>query len=209
MGLARALRAVAGCVKRETHPLPRTVLTTPVNRSHRFRPSLAVYSLRAVFNRLGGNTGMKRYPWLLSIAVLASAVGLLYAQASLTGYWVFRVSRGDGTFNDSFFELNQEGETISGRAIRGSGEAPISEGTLKDGKLHFVVSIPGRAGAVTRVVYDGESSASGKFALTVTGGRPASGDFQPSTKEAALPPARIVPPALHDVHDNGLVRTPP
>jgi alpha-galactosidase len=154
---------------------------------------------------------MKRFTWLVFTVVLASAAFYLYAQTSLTGYWVFRVPRGDGTFSESFFELKQDGDTIAGRAIRGAGEAPISEGTLKDGQLHFVVNIPGRAGAITKVVYEGQSAANGKFALTMTGARPnpSSGDFQSSTKEAALPPARIPPPALHDVPDNGLVRTPP
>jgi alpha-galactosidase len=149
---------------------------------------------------------MKRF---ICIVVLASAALCLSAQSGMNGYWAFRVSRGDGTFSESFFELKQDGDTITGRAIRGAGEAPVSEGTLNEGKLHFVVTLPGRNGATTRVVYDGQSSGSGKFSLAVTGARPASGDFLPSPKEAALPPARIPPPALHDVRDNGLVRTPP
>jgi alpha-galactosidase len=147
---------------------------------------------------------MKRF---VCIALLASAALYLSAQTSLNGYWALRVSRGDGTFAESFFELKQDGDAITGRLIRGNAETPISEVTLKDGKLRFVVANV-RNNVTTKTVYEGPAGG-GAFTRTVGNGQPTSGDFQHSTKEAAMPPTRIPPPALHNVPDNGLVRTPP
>ncbi|SRR5579871_686112 len=150
---------------------------------------------------------MRRF--ILFLPVIAAG-SILYAQTNLNGYWVFQVPRGDGTFAQSFFELTLSGDTVSGRAIRGANSTPISEGTFSGGQLHFVLAIPGRGGATTKVTYEGHESG-GKFSMTRTGQgpNPVSGEFVSSTKEAALPPAPLPLPALHDVRDNGLVRTPP
>jgi alpha-galactosidase len=148
---------------------------------------------------------MKRLTLLL-LAVLG------YAQTNLTGYWVFRAPRAnnDGTFAETFFELKQEGDIVTGRALQGTRETLISEGTFQGGTLHFVVSVAGRGGNPNRTVYDGKVSGGGAIALTRAGrGNPSSGEFVRSTKEAALPPAPLPLPALHEVKDNGLVRTPP
>ena len=63
--------------------------------------------------------------------------------------------------------------------------------------------------------YEGTEQ-NGKFAMTQSGGRggrgargPVTGDFERSTAEAAMPPAKLSLPAFHDVADNGLARTPP
>jgi alpha-galactosidase len=145
-------------------------------------------------------------------AFLASIPLLLDGQTNLTGYWVFRVPRdnNDGTFQESFFELKQEGDAVTGRALKRTGENPIVEGTFHDASLHFIASLSGQGGGPpTQTVNEGKLEVSGKFALTATGRdpRPTNGEFVRSTKEAALPPLPL--PALHDVQDNGLVRTPP
>src|SRR6266404_91495 len=157
---------------------------------------------------------MKRLIYILAATTLFLAALLVYAQSDLTGYWVFRVPRNDGTFAESFFELKQEGGLVTGRSIQGTRENPIAEGTIGDGKLHFVINLPGRSGnAGVQVIYEGASAGGGKFSLTskASAGNqtPRSGSLERSTKEATLPPAPLPLPALHDVPDNGLVRTPP
>ena len=107
---------------------------------------------------------MKRLTLLL-LAVLG------YAQTNLTGYWVFRAPRAnnDGTFAETFFELKQEGDIVTGRALQGTRETLISEGTFQGGTLHFVVSVAGRGGNPNRTVYDGKVSGGGAIALTRAG----------------------------------------
>ncbi len=148
---------------------------------------------------------MKRL--LVGSALLMTVVLALPAQTSVAGYWVFRIPRGDSTFADTFFELKQDDGAVSGRLIRGNGEAPLSEVTLKDGKLHFAVANV-RNNVTTKTVYEGPAGG-GAFTRTIGTGQTVSGEFQRSTKEAALPPAALPLPALHNVPDNGLVRTPP
>ncbi len=154
----------------------------------------------------------------MSLSVLLSALALaasaLVSQSDLSGYWVLRVPRanGDGTFQETFFELKQSGEEVTGRQLVGQRELPITEGVFKDGTLHFVLTPPGRgAGAAPlRLVYEGKLAPDGSFSLTSTGRGPApiTGRFERSSKQAALP-APLPLPALHNVPDNGLVRTPP
>ena len=108
---------------------------------------------------------------------------------NLTGYWVFRVPRdnNDGTFQESFFELKQEGEAVTGRALKGTGENPIAEGAFHDGRLHFIVSLSGQGGGPpTQTAYEGKLGVSGKFALTGTGRdpKPTNGEFVRATKES-------------------------
>ncbi|HEX7958948.1 MAG TPA: hypothetical protein VF493_03470, partial [Terriglobales bacterium] len=79
---------------------------------------------------------------------------LLLAQTDLTGFWVLRVPTGDGNFRETFFDLKQEGEKLSGRVLAGTREIPIADGTLKDGKLHFVTRI-GNGDQVRQTTYEG------------------------------------------------------
>jgi len=133
------------------------------------------------------------------------------AQNDLTGFWVFRVPTGDGNFRQSFFDLKQEGDTITGKAIQFSREVPISEGSFRDGKLRFVVEFTfGNPPQTRRVVYDGTLEGD-KLALTstTTGREPVAGTLERSRPEAALPPPRLPLPELRDLPDNGLARTPP
>src|SRR5487761_1676961 len=49
-------------------------------------------------------------------------------QPTLTGYWVLRVSNGDGTFRSTYFQLEQNGEQIKGTLLinRRTGGVPLS-----------------------------------------------------------------------------------
>ena len=134
----------------------------------------------------------------------------------LTGYWDLRTpnANNDGTFRDTYFEIQQSGEAISGSLIRRPNGIPIT-GTFKDGAIHFTSVPPApAAGAQQRfggrpVAYDG-TYADGKLTLTTQGRNGAvTAVAEKTTKEATMPPAALPLPALHDVPDNGLARTPP
>ena len=148
---------------------------------------------------------------LASITALCQEAQTAAAPSNVTGFWVFRVPTGDGNFRESFFDLKQEGDTISGEFIQGSRKLPISDGFYRDGKLHWIVNVRGGNPPQDRqVVYDG--TILGKnFQLTsqFPGRNPITGSLEPSKPEAALPPPRLPLPELHDVADNSLVRTPP
>jgi alpha-galactosidase len=138
------------------------------------------------------------------------------AQTNLTGYWVLHVPNGDGTERDTFFELNQNGETITGTVLgRGPHGTPIT-GTFKDGKLEFKTVPPTPStmapGAYVprSMLYEGAYQ-DGKLSLQTQNfrGETFPGTAEKTTREATLPPARLPLPALRDLPDNGLVRTPP
>ena len=146
---------------------------------------------------------------LLLLVLLCSVAPLLWAQTDLTGFWVFRVPTGDGNFRETFLDLKQDGEKITGKVLSGSREAPISEGTFRNGTLHVVVSF-GSGPQARQTVYEG-SVQGDKLEMTsqVTGRAPAKGTAERTNPAAALPPPRLPLPPLHDVPDNVLVRTPP
>jgi alpha-galactosidase len=138
------------------------------------------------------------------------------AQTSLAGYWVLHVDNGDGTVRDTFFELKQEGETISGTLFgRGPHGTPIV-GTFKDNQLQFKTvpqpPPPGApAGFTPRSIQYQGAYQEGKLSLQTENFHHEAlhGTAEKTTREASLPPARLPLPALHDLPDNGLVRTPP
>ena len=149
------------------------------------------------------------------LLLLAASAAFAVGQTNITGYWDFqapRTANNDSTYRQTFFELKQDGETITGRMNpNGWREMPISEGTYHNGALHFVISTPRANAAPNRIVYEGTLGQDGKFAFAsiAANGTRTPGELVRVSKEAALPPARIAPPALHDVPDNGLARTPP
>jgi len=73
----------------------------------------------------------------IAIAIVVFTSLSLLAQTDLSGFWVFRSPTGDGNFRETFFELKQTGETITGKLMFGNREIPITAGTYKEGKLHF------------------------------------------------------------------------
>src|SRR5260370_499003 len=146
---------------------------------------------------------------LLSIVLILLATPSAWAQADLSGFWVFRVPTGDGNFRETFFALKQDGEAITGKVLAGGREVAIMDGTFKNGTLQFVV-VYGTAPQTRRVVYEGTLTGE-KITLTsqASGREPFKGTAERTKPEAALPPPRLPLPDLHDVQDNGLARTPP
>jgi alpha-galactosidase len=135
---------------------------------------------------------------------------LLPAQSDVTGFWLLRVPTGDGNYRETFLDLKQVGETVTGKVLQGFRDLPISEGTFKGGKLHLVVTYRSQSQEQRRVTYDGTVEG-GKISMTVLfpGREAEAGTAERSKPEAALPPPRLPLPELHDVPGNGLARTPP
>ena len=145
---------------------------------------------------------------LLAAFLLVSA---LHAQTNIGGTWKIAVDRGDGTFENRYLQLSQSGTTISGTVVRNYSKQKIQGGRFDGKKLHFEVN-PWRD-----VIDDYDGILQGdKLQMTITTRASANshpgavhGDAVHDSGAGMQPPAYIAPPALHDVADNGLVRTPP
>ncbi|HKV29252.1 MAG TPA: glycoside hydrolase family 27 protein [Candidatus Acidoferrales bacterium] len=147
---------------------------------------------------------------LSAIFCLLLVVPFAAAQMNITGFWIFKTPTGDGNFREMFLDLKQDGENVTGKVMFGPRrEIPISDGTLRNGTLHFTVTF-GRPPQTREVTYDGTVE-DDKISLTSAfpGRAPLKGTAERGDPKVMLPPARIPPPALHDVSDNGLARTPP
>ena len=145
------------------------------------------------------------------LAFLALAIAgafWLQAQSDLSGIWVYRVPTGDGNFRETFFELKQSGETLSGTLYSGTRQLALTEASAKAGHVRFVANM-GSAATPRPTVYEGDLR-DGAIAMTAqqTGHPSTAGTAERTTREAMLPPARLPIPALHPVPDNGMVRAP-
>jgi alpha-galactosidase len=146
---------------------------------------------------------------LASTPVLLIGATNLAAQTNLSGYWVLLVPNHDGTYRKSFLQLEQTGDAISGNVLYGSRELPISNGNFQDGRLKFDVITHYRERTRT-ISYTGQMKGD-KIDMQVNfpGRSPVTGTAERTTREATLPPKPLPLPALRDLPDNGLVRTPP
>src|SRR6266478_2663533 len=128
----------------------------------------------------------------------------------LSGNWAVKIPNADGTFRTTYLNLKTQGPKVTG-SIRvtqfyylitesvGGPDSFTLTGSMQDGK------------SVRTVKYEGKLVGDELHVLTRR--RP---DDKPTEMiarrvppgEGALP-ARVAPPALHKVKDNGLARTPP
>ncbi len=154
---------------------------------------------------------VRRSQTQIFLAVALFFLGALpaLAQTDLTGYWVLRVPTGDGNYRQTFFDLHQSGEKITGRLVRNDRAMSITEGTFSDGKLHLVLTRHDQNQERT-LTYEGTMQGD-KIAMTMQlpGRPPITGVAERTTAQALAPPPRLPLPELHDVPDNGLARTPP
>lgn len=164
--------------------------------------------------RFGSHRSWKPVTSLVLSALLLSATPAICAQASqndLTGYWDLRVPVGDGTFRETFFELQQNGNALTGKIFGRSPDGIPLEGTLTGTAIHLTTMPPATAGNTRPpMVFDGTYQG-GKLSIEThnRAGQSMKGEAERSTKEAAMPPVPLPLPALRDLPDNSLVRTPP
>jgi alpha-galactosidase len=126
-----------------------------------------------------------------------------------SGRWVVRADNGDGTFRETVLALDQRGSTLTGRVINPTNEQPIIDGVVTGDNATFAV-ITGRPPNERRVEYRAtRREVSLAVMVTRPGQTPQSLVAGRGPARAGDPPARIEPPALHRVPDNGLARTPP
>ena len=149
---------------------------------------------------------------LLAGIVLSGSIPAASAQSSLNGYWDLRTPNpsGDGTVLHTYFHLQESSNTVVGQLIRWYHTVPVG-GTLDHGTIHFVTQPPATAPGWEHrsIVFEGIFS-DNKLTLDMhAGDRVTHGVATQVTEEATQPPKPLPLPALHDVPDNGLARTPP
>jgi alpha-galactosidase len=145
---------------------------------------------------------MKSFIFLIFIATACRA-------ADLTGNWLVATPNGDGTMRRTYFKLKQHGDRITG-TIRATLHLYSITGST-GGPENFTITAAMPIGASERrVTYRGRLAGDELQVTEVKAKGP--GDLMVAHRvpdhEGALP-ARIEPPPLHPVRDNGLARTPP
>ena len=149
---------------------------------------------------------MRKALWLLALASFITP----QASGPFSGRWVVRTDNNDGTFRQTVYALDQNGAALTGRIINPTGEQRIVDGTAS-GDAGSFVTVAGRPPNERRTEYK-LALAGSTLTLTITRPGQPTPQTQTATKGSATagdPPARIEPPALHSVADNGLARTPP
>ncbi len=144
------------------------------------------------------------YRYSLALFALTAA-----AAAGLDGNWVVRQDMHDGTFHNTYFHLRMEAGRITGSIRSTQAFYKITEST--GGADGFTITGSMMDGRNERkVVYEGKLVGEELHIGTRRGNGPLSEMVAVRTAEGeGAMPARIVPPKLHQVPDNGLVRTPP
>ncbi len=130
--------------------------------------------------------------------------------ADLTGNWVVETPADDGTVRKAYFNLKQEDSHITGSIRVTQFYYTISESTGAPDKFTITGSM--KDGNTDRhVVYEGNLI--GDELHLATRRRPDAPLVEMVARRApdreGAMPARIPPPSLHKISDNGLVRTPP
>ncbi len=147
----------------------------------------------------------------ITVGIL-SVAPLLLSQGVISGVWRIRVDMHDGTFQDRFLDLQQAGDTVTGSVVRNYNAEKIVRATFRAGHLHLEVN-PWREVIDS---YDGQLEGD-QLDLTIATRRSPNAPQGGSIKATATrsnanemkPPAPLPLPPLHDVPENGLVRTPP
>jgi alpha-galactosidase len=148
--------------------------------------------------------------WCIRILLPALVTGACWA-ADLTGNWVVaQPNSTEGTVRKTYFDLKQEGARITGHirvtqfyySIKESTGGPDGftlTGSMMDGHNERTVKYEGKL-VGDELQLGTRRNAGAPLSALVAHRAPAG--------EGAYP-ARVAPPALHAVPDNGLARTPP
>jgi alpha-galactosidase len=150
---------------------------------------------------------------LISLFVIFSpavaSVQTTTAGTDFTGRWLYHTAIGPGVTRDTIYFLKQSGDLLSGSILTGYRSQDISEGAVRGNQASWVV-ITGTGNQQRRVEYRAVLNGD-EIAVTSAGvgvsAKKVSSDGTPISPFADLP--KVVPPALHDVSDGGLARTPP
>src|SRR5436189_585882 len=149
----------------------------------------------------------------LSTVVLALGIGSLGVSppsSDLTGRCVWRLANGDGTFRETVFVLNADGNALTGSVITPTSEQPIVDGAIDSSSFRFA-TVAGSQANPRRTEYRGVASSRDELRITIV--RPDRREQEVTAvrgpDSAGRLPARVDPPALHEVPENGLARTPP
>jgi hypothetical protein len=104
---------------------------------------------------------------LLAIATLAGAAAQQTAPhaSPLIGRWVVRADNGDGTFRETVFVFEQNGQSLSGRIINPTNEQPMIDGAV-DGDAATFAIVAGRPSNQRRMEYRAARAGS-SLAITV------------------------------------------
>lgn len=143
-------------------------------------------------------------------ASLSFFVRARQSNRDLTGNWAVRNPNADGTSRNTYLNLKQEGEKITGTIRVTQFYYRITEST--GGPDAFTLTASMKDGQNTRTVrYEGKLV--GDELRVLTRRRPEDRPNEMVARrapegEGALP-ARLPPPALHKVRYNGLAKTPP
>jgi alpha-galactosidase len=131
------------------------------------------------------------------------------AQTDFTGVWAADVSTGDGNLIRTYFDLRQSGNEITGDVWYDINRRPITRGSVTNGKLRLEFILwkgnPPNLGAAEGLCQGDKIRIVVHLPDNVVG----TGVAERTTRQALDPPAPLPLPALHDVPDNGLARTPP
>jgi alpha-galactosidase len=143
--------------------------------------------------------------WLFSLALLFASGA---SAADVTGNWLVKQASPDGNVRETYFDLKQDGNNITGAMRSVSFDRKIQSGTIDpDGKIVLVMQAQGQNKNAQRIQ---ARFVSGELHVTMTA-RGSSEEIAATRAPAGAggPPARIEPPALHKVPYNGLAKTPP
>ncbi|HEY3836049.1 MAG TPA: glycoside hydrolase family 27 protein [Bryobacteraceae bacterium] len=142
---------------------------------------------------------------LLSLAILFAAGA---CAADLTGNWLVKQESSDGNIRETYFDLKQDGNSITGSMRSVSFDRKIQSGTIDaDGKVVLVMQPQGQKKNSQRIQ---AKFVNGELHVTMmTRGSSEEVTATRAPAGAGGPPSRIEPPALHKVPYNGLAKTPP
>ena len=127
--------------------------------------------------------------------------------AGLTGNWVIAQPNSDGTSRNTYFDLKQDGEHITGHIRATQFYYNITESTGgADGFTLQAITLDNR-----KVTYQGKLEGEELHIGTAAreGGAPAMMTAHRAPDGEGAYPARLPLPKLHKVTDNGLAKTPP
>jgi alpha-galactosidase len=145
---------------------------------------------------------MKSFLFFFLLAAACNAGGL-------TGNWLVATPNGDGTIRRTYFNLKQQGDRITGTIRATLHLYSITASTGGPENFTITAAMP-LFGSERRVTYRGKLIGDELQVTEVKSKGPGEKvvAHRVPESEGALP-ARIEPPPLHPVRDNGLARTPP